>query len=43
MSTSSALRFPLVLSARPGDDTGVCGAALSDAVAAAATRVKEGM
>jgi len=45
MSTSSALRFPftLVFSVRAGDVTGVWGEALSDAVAAAATREKEGI
>lgn len=43
MSTSSALRLPFPFSARVGDVTGVWGGALSDAVAAAATREKEGM
>ena len=45
MSTSSALRFPLTLafSVRVGDVAGVWGGALSDAVAVAATREKEGI
>jgi len=43
MSTSSALRLPFPFSVRVGDVTGVWGEALSDAVAAAATREKEGM
>jgi len=43
MSTSSALRLPFPFSVRVGDVTGVWGGALSDAVAAAATREKEGM
>jgi len=43
VSTSSALRFPFPFSVRVCDVTGVWGGALSDAVAAAATREKEGM
>lgn len=43
VSTSSAFRFPLAVSERPGEDMGVRGTAPSDAVAAAATREREGM
>lgn len=45
ISTSSALRFPFTLafSVRAGDVTGVWGEAVSEAVAAAATREKEGI
>jgi hypothetical protein len=44
MSTSSALRFPFAISERTGEDTGVvCAGAVSDAVATAATREKEGI
>ena len=41
MSTSSAFRFPLAVSERPGEDTGVWGTAPS--VATFATSDKEGM
>jgi hypothetical protein len=37
VSTSSALRFPLAVSERPGEDTGVRGTAPSDEVATAAS------
>jgi hypothetical protein len=45
MSTSSALRLRLALtvSERTGEDTGVWNGALSDAVATAATREKDGI
>lgn len=43
ISTSSALRFPLEVSERLGDDRGVWCGAVSDAAAAAATREREGI
>ena len=45
MSTSSALRLRLALavSERTGEDTGVWSGALSDAVATAAAREKDGI
>lgn len=43
ISTSSAFRFPLAVSERSGDDRGVWCKAVSDAVATAATREKEGI
>jgi hypothetical protein len=43
ISTSSAFRFPLAVSERSGDDRGVWCRAVSDAVATAATREKEGI
>jgi hypothetical protein len=42
MSTSSALRLPLAVSERPGEDTGVCSGAVSGVVTPA-TREKEGI
>ena len=45
MSMSSALRLPwaLAVSERPGEDTGVWSGALSNAVATATTREKDGI
>lgn len=43
VSTSSALRLPLAVSERAGEDRGVRGTAPSDAVATVATSEKEGM